>query len=371
MGPFGPYDLSRVAERRISACLGVARWKRAAISALLYPHEPIFARSGKEAMAAARAHGGAIAVWASSEPVDLAARAAAEGAELVRMEDGFVRSSGLGAECRPPASIVLDWRGAHFDPRRPSDLEALLSEKRFDTALLERAGHLVQRIVASRVTKYNLGRDSRPLGRDGRRTVLVPGQVEDDLSVRLGGAGIRDNLELLRRVRAREPDSVIIYRPHPDVEAGLRRGAQSDADVLRLADRIDRGLSIDALMAGVDALHVLTSLTGFEALLRGREVVVHGQPFYAGWGLTHDLAPLPRRTRRLSVTELAAGALILYPRYLSPATGLRCSPEALVEWLAQADRPRPAILPMARKLEARARRLTGMAPAAGRSSANG
>ena len=91
----------------------------------------------------------------------------------------------------------------------------------------------------------------------------------------------------------------------------------------------------------------MTSLAGFEALLRGKPVTTYGQPFYAGWGLTEDLCPVPRRTRRRSLDELVAGALILYPRYLDPVTGLRCTPELLVERLghrraAAADRLRAA-----------------------------
>ena len=67
--------------------------------------------------------------------------------------------------------------------------------------------------------------------------------------------------------------------------------------------------------------HVLTSLAGFEALLRGLEVWCHGLPFYAGWGLTHDVLSTPRRTRRLTLDELVAGALIAYPTYVHPGSG--------------------------------------------------
>jgi capsular polysaccharide export protein len=154
--------------------------------------------------------------------------------------------------------------------------------------------------------------------------------VEDDQSWRFGGVDCTGNLDLLRRVRAQEPDAFIIYKPHPDVEAGNRVGVVPDAEVLQFADRIERTPAMPALLAGVDAVHTLTSLAGFEALLRGREVVVHGQPFYCGWGLTRDLAPPPRRGRRLSLTELVAGTLILYPRYLDPITGLPCPPEVLI-----------------------------------------
>ena len=43
---------------------------------------------------------------------------------------------------------------------------------------------------------------------------------------------------------------------------------------------------MDVLLGIVDEVHTLTSLTGFEALLRGIEVHAYGGPFYAGWGLT-------------------------------------------------------------------------------------
>ena len=111
-----------------------------------------------------------------------------------------------------------------------------------------------------------------------------------------------------------------------------------DAQVLAIADRIVREPSMAALLEVVDAVHVITSLTGFEALMRGREVTCHGSPFYAGWGLTRDLGAVPaRRGRRLSLDELVAGVLILYPRYLDPVTGLPCPPETLIARMASSQ----------------------------------
>jgi capsular polysaccharide export protein len=73
-------------------------------------------------------------------------------------------------------------------------------------------------------------------------------------------------------------------------------------------------------------------------LLRRREVTCHGTPFYAGWGLTRDLGPVPdRRGRRLLLDELVAGVLILYPRYLDPVTRLPCPPEVLIGRMASAE----------------------------------
>jgi capsular polysaccharide export protein len=132
-------------------------------------------------------------------------------------------------------------------------------------------------------------------------------------------------------VRAAEPDAWLIYKPHPDIEAGYRRGRIAARDLAALADQVVTRAPMPAVLAQVNAVHTLTSLTGFEALLRGLPVTCWGQPFYAGWGLTEDRAPIPRRRRRLALDELVAGALILYPRCMDPVTGLPCPPEVLIE----------------------------------------
>lgn len=70
-------------------------------------------------------------------------------------------------------------------------------------------------------------------------------------------------------------------------------------------------------------------------MLRGKRVVTHGMPFYAGWGLTTDLGPVPaRRMARRSIDELVAAALLLHPRYLDPLTRLPCPVELAVERVA-------------------------------------
>jgi capsular polysaccharide export protein len=83
----------------------------------------------------------------------------------------------------------------------------------------------------------------------------------------------------------------------------------------------------------VDAVHVLTSLAGFEALLRGVEVHTWGLPFFAGWGLSHDRLTCPRRGRQLQLDELVYAALVAYPRYVSRSSGLFIEPEQAIEEL--------------------------------------
>lgn len=329
------------ANRKIAAALGMAWWKRQEIRRFLWVPERSLQiyRNPLRALRGARQAGGSLAVWPSRVSALLIEQAKASGVGLVRVEDGFVRSVGLGSNLVPPCSVVVDSRGIHFDPAGPSDLEHILSTTDFSPVLTARAARLRETIVRHGISKYSATAGETALRRDSaRRVVLVPAQVEDDMSVLAGGGGLTSNLELLRRVRALEPDAEIWFRPHPDVEAGHRKGAVPAAEALNYADRIVAEGGMAALLDQVDAVHVLTSLTGFEALLRGREVTCHGTPFYAGWGLTRDLGRVPdRRTRGLSLDELVAGVLILYPRYLDPATGLPCPPEVLIERMARAQ----------------------------------
>jgi capsular polysaccharide export protein len=320
----------------IAAATGMAFWKREAIRHFLWDGQrsPPFL-SPRRGLRRARYGQGALAIWPSRVPPTLGAQAQAQGVALARVEDGFLRSRGLGAALHPPGSIVVDRSGIYYNALAANDLETLLATQDFPPALVERAARLRGRICASGVTKY--GQDAGQMLDlpTGRRTVLAIGQVDDDLSVQLGGAGVADNLDFLARVRRAEPDAWIIYRPHPDVQAGHRKGHLADATVLAHADAIDSGSPLMALVQAVHEVHVLSSLTGFEALMRGCRVTVHGMPFYAGWGLTRDLAePVGRRGRRLLLDELVAAALILYPRYLDPVTRLPCGPEVMTDRLA-------------------------------------
>ena len=61
------------------------------------------------------------------------------------------------------------------------------------------------------------------------------------------------------------------------------------------ADILAKDADIAYLLSKVAEVHTITSLTGFEALLRGVKVTAYGIPFYAGWGLTTDMASIPAR----------------------------------------------------------------------------
>ncbi len=149
------------------------------------------------------------------------------------------------------------------------------------------------------------------------------------------------------------PDAVILYKPHPDVEAGLRPGAIPEAQALAYADAILTRADIAALLPQVDEVWTMTSLTGFEALIRGKRVTTLGAPFYAGWGLTTDLGPVPRRRLRRDdgsllprpdLAHLIHAALIAYPRYWDPVSRRPCPPEVALQRLAEGTIPRPGPL---------------------------
>jgi len=251
----------------------------------------------------------------------------------VRIEDGFFHSCGLGSDMIAPRSQVVDRRGLYFDASRPSDLSVLLNETEFSPAELTRAAALRKLVTELGVTKYNLGRRApewtAPIG---RRVVLVPGQVADDASIRLGTGAISTADALLREVRTRRPDAFIVYKPHPDVLSGNRSGL---INVQLLADVVDTTADLLSLIDMADEVHTLSSLAGFDALMRDKAVFTYGMPFYAGWGLTNDaLAPLPWRERTLSLDMLTAGVLLRYPIYWDWRLRLFTTPEAVVRQLA-------------------------------------
>jgi len=310
---------------------GFKPWKQPILRRFLAGSRLRFRRRHSRPTAAA----GALAIWGRDPGRGVQRRRqAGDSPPLLRIEDGFLRSVGLGANLVAPVSWVVDRRGIYYDASCPSDLEWYLAHHGFTDAERQRAALLRRRLVDAGLTKYNLTALPwrRPPG--AVRVVLVPGQVESDASIRYGASAIRTNLALLEAVRRAEPEAWILYKPHPDVVAGLRQDSSAGPSALAAhCDQVVTAAAMDQLLEEVDALHVLTSLAGFEALLRGVPVHTWGLPFYAGWGLTRDQLACGRRGRRLSLDELVYGALVAYPRYVSRHSGWALEPEEAVEEL--------------------------------------
>lgn len=311
---------------------GMRLWKRGALQRFFGGQKGVVFAEGAAADRKSVQTGRRRMTWAGK----------AEG-DVVRVEDGFLRSRGLGAELVPPLSLVLDDLGIYYDPTRPSRLETILAkapELRPDQQ--DRTQRLIARLTGAGLTKYNLGTQPPALP-DGHR-ILVVGQVEDDASIRLGSPDMQSNAALLARTRAENPEAVLLWKPHPDVSAGLRRGAVEAPE--RWADLTVEGTDMGALLRQVQEVWTMTSLSGFEALLRGIPVTTLGAPFYAGWGLTRDLGPVPARRlsgQRPTLEALVHATLIAYPRYRDPVSGLPCTVEVVADRLEHGAIPHPGL----------------------------
>ncbi len=279
--------------------------------------------------------------WGQRSKAEVAELSAEYDVPVWRMEDGFLRSVGLGSDRVTPASLVVDRQGIYYDPTEPSELETILQDGSFDEELRARAEQLRARLLDSGLSKYNVGDHLQALELDsqGREVVMVAGQVEDDASIQLGCRSTNTNLGLLKEARAACPDAFIVFKPHPDVLSGNRAGNVEQSLALQYCDHIEIGASLAQCLAVADQVHVMTSLVGFEALLRKLEVHCYGQPFYSGWGLTVDKHPVSRRSRTLTLEQLVAATYIVYPRYLNRESFRFTSPEAVIDQL-EIDRAR-------------------------------
>jgi capsular polysaccharide export protein len=323
------------ATRRGLIFCGVSYWKQGFIAKYLgmVGRPAIFAGSAKSAIERAEALDSDVAVWASQEGEKLSAQCAKAGRALWRVEDGFIRSIGLGAHKIRPVSLVLDDMSIHYDPSRPSRLEQLIaSSSDLPDFEIARATDLRARFVRQNLSKYNLGGPPCAVpDAGGRKRVLVVGQVEDDASVMKGAGRIARNSELVKAARYHFRDAFLIWKPHPDVEAGLRQSAGL-GDALSLVDHVAKESDIAQLLPQVDHVCTMTSLAGFEALLHGKSVTCFGTPFYSGWGLTEDLGVVPRRRKaKPSLDGLVHAALIAYPYYWDPVTRMPCPVEVVLE----------------------------------------
>ena len=330
------------AERRAvpTRCFGMRGWKHDFVGLHLGlgapgafpPGHVTHHRRAADAIEAARREGGRVGYWAAKTLKGDARAVAESGLPSVRIEDGFLRSRGLGAHFTFPGSLALDGRGIYYDPARPSDLEAIIDAGGMADALLARARALIEAYRTRGLSKYNL-RETKPDPAlpKGRALVVALGQVEDDASIRAGAIGeVRTNAALIERARADHPDAWLVYRPHPDVERGLRRGRVPQG-TLGQVDAVAAGTSLPRLLGAAERVHVITSLGGLEALMQGASVTCHGAPFYAGWGLTEDAVAVPRRTRRATLPEVVAATYLAYPSTVDPLTRLFTSPERLAE----------------------------------------
>ena len=319
-------------------CVGMSFWKKATLKPFLRGHATSlrFVSSLQKLARMDLAADAKIIIWGSRQLLEAQALGQAKQCPVWRMEDGFVRSVGLGSDLYRPLSLVVDTSGMYYDPHSHSDLEQLLLTGNWSTTQCQQARRYQHDFVSKGLSKYNLGGSALQVNADGRTVILIPGQVEDDASVRYGSPVVRTNAALIQAVRSANPSAYLIYKPHPDVVAGNRQGQVDAALLAQQVDLVVTEANIVACLRIADQVHTMTSLTGFEALLHGKVVHCYGGPFYAGWGLTVDHYPLPHRQRQLLLDQLIYATIFQYPRYIMPPqVGVRgfAAPESVLAWL--------------------------------------
>ncbi|MCY6578849.1 capsular polysaccharide biosynthesis protein [Actinobacillus pleuropneumoniae] len=317
-------------------CIGMSLWKRAVIKPFF--NLPLcrlhFVGSLKSLEKRVFEKNARLLIWSQGKP-EILAFAEKHNLPLLRMEDGFIRSVGLGSNLVAPLSLVIDDLGIYFNAQTPSRLEEILLHQEFSEQDLVLAKKLRNRLIEANIGKYNVGNSGFRLNVTDKTAILVPGQVEDDASIRFGSPEIKKNLDLLRKVRELNPNAYIIYKPHPDVVSGNRQGHIPTEQAVEFADEIVENANILDCINQVDEVHTMTSLAGFEDLLRGKIVHCYGLPFYSNWGLTEDYLSLERRHRKLCLEELISAVLVYYPQYVDPENATMINAEQAIEILQQ------------------------------------
>lgn len=304
--------------------VGFSKWKQPTISALFKTYGSVQFSASESAAITNLNNFKLVVCWASKTSDQFITQCNNNNIPVLRLEDGFIRSVGLGAKKTKPLSLCLDLQGIYYDPRKESDHENICANYSFDDSILVQAKKLQKHIIESGISKYNIGSSTEINLPKSKKIILVPGQVEDDASIIYGSPIIKKNNDLLSEVRKENKKAYILYKPHPDTLHAKRQGGIVDD---RLYDMLVEDISICDVIDQVHEVHTMTSLAGFEALIRNKKVTTYGLPFYAGWGLTNDKLKCDRRIRKLSLKQLIAATLIVYPVYLHPDTAEICDVE--------------------------------------------
>ncbi|MEY8215881.1 MAG: hypothetical protein RPR97_15530 [Colwellia sp.] len=229
---------------------------------------------------------------------------------VIRVEDGFIRSKGLGSDKIKPLSLIFEKSDyLYFDSNGKSDIDTLISDVALTRSEKENSKDLLSSLKKNPISKYNL--DCASIEVDGA-AVLVIGQVEDDQAIIYGG-GFQTNLELVELACKENPEKKVYYKRHPDVTSGNRIAEKRFDEILRLSTVIEQSLDIRDVSNKFDVSYVNTSLMGLEILIHGGSVRTVGKPFYWGLGLTDDY--LPRCHVPIAIEELVYKVYVIFPDY--------------------------------------------------------
>lgn len=250
-------------------------------------------------------------------------------AKWMLLEDGFIRSVGLGSNGEITSSLVVDDIGIYYDLRSPSKIENLLN---YDDGLndaedIRLAHEAIDLIKKYNITKYNHAEDISVdyFPDNGRKGVLIVDQTKNDLSILYGNPHSYTFNDILEAAIKENPGAEIYVKLHPESISGYK-GANLSIDSLKEYNihPITEQCNIISILKEMDSVYVMSSQVGLEALILNKNVVCFGTPFYAGWGLTDDRSKIKRRYRKRTLIELFIATYIKYTVYINTETGERC-----------------------------------------------
>jgi hypothetical protein len=273
------------------------------------------------------------------------------GRPTVIVEDGFIRSIGIGLSGEAGLSIIMDDTTAYYDAMSaPSRLERQINSNiEITDAQRTNALALIDKIVSLKVSKYNhapqvILADCFPQLKNRQHRILLIDQRYHDQSVESGLANDQSFDQMVLDALHDYPESQILIKKHPDSIFGAKK-SYLNFDRLQKLNAMHRIIPIMfdinpySLFAQVDDIFVATSGMGFEALMAGHQVHCYGVPFYAGWGLTQDKQTLTRRHRSRRLEDIFHFAYIENSRYFHPELGQRVSLDTLIDYIIEKTTP--------------------------------
>jgi len=212
--------------------------------------------------------------------------------DYIRIEDGFIRSNGLGVTGAKSMSFIIDKSGIFYDKVNDNDLKDIILKQKLSIIEEKKIRDIIKYITDNKISKYNniCTKSIDTLNISDKKNILIIGQVDNDMSLKYGLIDNHDvYLDIIKFINSNNTNHTIYIKLHPDILSGVKKSSL-DLNQLRNMNVIiitDNYNPIE-LLSKFEEIHTLTSQMGFEALMIGKKVHTWGVPFYSGYGITED-----------------------------------------------------------------------------------
>ena len=129
--------------------------------------------------------------------------------KVLRLEDGYIRSIGLGTKDDKSWSLIKN-EIPYYDSRRESDLEVLLMETTISDSQIKESMDIIEKIKEYKITKYNISKDKKTIPNDDKvNRILIIEQVPGDYSLIYGAEKFYKTEEIIRELKEEYPGDQI------------------------------------------------------------------------------------------------------------------------------------------------------------------